>query len=65
MYILNPLKDKSHFTIMVGDPVEKDVFESLATLIEKHGELQVQKAVNKYFCSFILFHLITVMISFP
>ena len=29
---------------MAGDPVEKDVFESLATLIEKHGELQVQKA---------------------
>ena len=50
---------------MAGDPVEKDVFESLATLIEKHGELQVQKAVNKYFCSFVLFHLIAVMISFP
>ena len=30
MYILNPLKDKSHFTIMAADPV---------TLIEKHGEL--------------------------
>ena len=34
MYILNPLKDKSHFTITAGDPVEKDVFESLSTLIE-------------------------------
>ena len=56
MYILNPLKNKSHFTIMAADPV---------TLIEKHGELQVQKAVNKYFCSFVLFHLIAVMISFP
>ena len=30
---------------MAGDPVGKDVFESLSTLIEKHGELQVQKAV--------------------
>ena len=45
--------------------MEKDVFESLSTLIEKHGESRVQKAVNKYFCSFVLFHLIAVMISFP
>ena len=47
MYILNPLKDKSHFTIMAGDPMEKVVIKSLSTLIEKHGELRVQKAAIK------------------
>ena len=45
--------------------MKKDVFESLSTLIEKHGELRVQKAVITYCCSFVLFNLITVMISFP
>ena len=56
MYILNPLKDKSHFTIMAGDHV---------TLLEISWWVTSSESSNHVVCSFVLFNLITVMISFP
>ena len=51
------------FEIMAQDPEETDVFDCLRKLIVKYGEQKVQKAVSKYFCTYVGFILKTVMYS--
>ena len=48
---------------MAQDPEETDVFDCLRKLIVKYGEQKVQKAVSKYFCTYVGFILKTVMYS--
>ena len=48
---------------MVQDPEETDVFDCLRKLIVKYGEQKVQKAVSKYFCTYVGFILKTVIYS--
>ena len=48
---------------MAQDPEETDVFDCLGKLIVKYGEQKVQKAVSKYFCTYVGSILKAVMYS--
>ena len=55
------IENTHYFKIMAQDPEETDVFDSLRKHIVKHGKYKVQKAVRKYFCTYVGFILKTVI----